>query len=33
MTNGDNQAELAVTMDWQKPDGTNLLREDTRFVF
>ncbi|QMU30634.1 DUF6807 domain-containing protein [Adhaeribacter radiodurans] len=33
MTNGENQAELAVTMDWQKPDGTNLLREDTRFVF
>lgn len=33
MTSGDNQAELAVTLDWQKPDGTNLLREDTRFVF
>lgn len=31
-TNG-KKAELAVTMDWQKPDGSNLLREDTRFVF
>lgn len=30
----DNEkAVLEVTMDWQKPDGTNLLREDTRFVF
>jgi hypothetical protein len=33
MTNGDDQAELEVVMDWQKPDGTNLLRENTRFVF
>lgn len=33
MTNGDNQAELTVTMDWQKPDGTNMLREDTKFIF
>ena len=33
MTSGDDQAVLDVTMDWQKPDGTNLLREDTRFVF
>jgi len=30
----DNEkAVLEVTADWQKPDGTNLLREDTRFVF
>lgn len=33
MTNGNNKAELEVTMDWQKPDGTNLLREDTKFIF
>lgn len=33
MSGGDDKAELSVTMDWQKPDGTNLLREDTRFVF
>jgi hypothetical protein len=33
MTSGDDKAELTVTMDWQKPDGSNLLREDTRFVF
>ena len=33
IVNGDDQAVLDVTMDWQKPDGTNLLREDTRFVF
>jgi hypothetical protein len=30
---GDDEATLEVTMDWQKPDGTNLLREDTKFVF
>lgn len=30
---GDDKAILDVTMDWQKPDGSNLLREDTRFVF
>jgi hypothetical protein len=33
IVNGDDQAELDVTMDWQKPDGTNLLREDTKFIF
>lgn len=33
MTGGQDKAELEVTMDWQKPDGTNLLREDTKFVF
>lgn len=30
---GPDKAELEVTTDWQKPDGTNLLREDTRFIF
>lgn len=30
---GKDQAILEVALDWQKPDGTNLLREDTRFVF
>ena len=30
---GNDKAVLEVTMDWQKPDGTNLLQEDTRFVF
>lgn len=29
----NNKAVLEVSTDWQKPDGTNLLREDTRFVF
>jgi hypothetical protein len=33
MLSGNNKAELEVTMDWQKPDGSNLLREDTRFIF
>ena len=33
MTNGNNSAELEVTMDWQKPDGTNLLSEETKFIF
>ena len=30
---GDDKAVLEVSTDWQKPDGANLLREDTRFVF
>lgn len=33
MTNGNNSAELEVTMDWQKPDGTKLLSEETKFIF
>ena len=33
MTSGDDKAELVVTADWQKPDGTNLLLEETRFIF
>jgi hypothetical protein len=32
-TSGDDKAELVVTADWQKPDGTNLLLEETRFIF
>ena len=31
--NGENTGKLEVTMDWLKPDGTTILREDTRFVF
>jgi hypothetical protein len=30
---GANGGELAVEMEWVTPDGTPLLREDTRFVF
>ena len=30
---GNDQAVLEVTADWQKPDGSNLLREETKFVF
>jgi hypothetical protein len=30
---GDDRAVLDVTADWRKPDGTNLLEENTRFVF
>lgn len=30
---GVGHGELAVTMAWLKPDGTMILREDTRFVF
>lgn len=33
MSADNDKAILEVTADWQKPDGTNLLREDTRFVF
>jgi hypothetical protein len=29
----NNKAVLEVTADWQKPDGSNLLKEDTRFIF
>jgi hypothetical protein len=29
----NDKAVLEVTADWQKPDGTNLLREDTRYIF
>ena len=30
---GSDQGVLEVTMDWQRPDGEPILREDTRFVF
>src|SRR5688500_10147140 len=30
---GNDKAVLQVTADWQKPDGTNLLEEETTFVF
>ncbi len=30
---GKDKAILEVTADWQKPDGSNLLLEETRFVF
>jgi hypothetical protein len=33
MQDGHNRAELAVTEKWLKHDGTQLLQEDTRFVF
>jgi hypothetical protein len=33
MTSGNDRAELVVTADWQKPDGSNLLLEETRFIF
>lgn len=33
MSNGDNSAELEVISDWQKPDGTKLLSEETKFIF
>ena len=33
IVSGNDEAVLEVTMDWQKPDGTNLLQEDTKFIF
>jgi len=33
MTADNDKAELEVTMDWQKPDGTNLLKEETKYIF
>lgn len=33
MMAGDDQAELEVALDWKKPDGSDILREDTKFVF
>lgn len=33
MKSGEGRGELEVTMDWLKPDGAPILREDTRFVF
>jgi hypothetical protein len=33
MESGNDKAELHVTADWQKPDGTVMLTEATRFIF
>ena len=33
MTSGNDRAELQVTSEWQKPDGTPLLQETTRYIF
>jgi hypothetical protein len=33
MTADDDKAVLDVTMNWLKPDGTILLKEDTKYVF
>ncbi|MCC9135567.1 PmoA family protein [Pontibacter silvestris] len=33
MTNGDQMAELEVSSEWQKPDGTAMVREKTSYVF
>jgi hypothetical protein len=33
LTSGKDKGELDVTMDWLTPEGTPLLREDTKFVF
>lgn len=30
---GNDKGVLEVVADWQKPDGTNLLREETRYIF
>jgi hypothetical protein len=32
-TDGKDKGELEITAEWQTPEGTALLREDTRFVF
>ena len=31
--NGNDKAILEVTADWKKPDGTNLLEEETKYIF
>ncbi len=33
ITNGNNSAELDVSMDWLKPNGMKLLDEETKFIF
>jgi len=33
MTSGDDKAELAVSAEWQKPDGIPLMLENTRYTF
>ncbi|HTE24146.1 DUF6807 domain-containing protein [Flavitalea sp.] len=29
----DDKAELDVTTSWQKPDGTNLIKDETKYIF
>ena len=33
MSANDDRAELEVTMHWQKPDGTNLIKQDSKYIF
>ena len=33
MTATDDKAELDVTTVWQKPDGTKLIKDDTKYIF
>lgn len=33
LKNGGNKSELLVTAKWLKPDGTILLKEETKFIF
>jgi hypothetical protein len=33
MSANDHQAELVVTMHWQKPDGTNLIKQISKYIF
>ncbi|QCR25092.1 hypothetical protein C1N53_14370 [Pontibacter sp. SGAir0037] len=33
ITNGDDKALLEVSAEWQKPDGTAMIKETTRFIF
>ncbi len=33
MTNGNDKGELEVSSEWQKPDGTPMVREKTVFIF
>ncbi|MET3113018.1 hypothetical protein AAKU52_000737 [Pedobacter sp. CG_S7] len=33
MTADDDKAVLEVTMDWQKPDGTSLIKQDAKYIF
>lgn len=33
MTDGNDKGELQVTAEWQKPDGTSMLTENTTYIF
>lgn len=33
MSANDDRAELEVTMHWQKPDGSNLIKQDSKYIF